>query len=247
MVKKKVNVLVFSLEVAKWPYINLCTSCLTRIPYSALDKRFDPVTGSSLLTANDHEKLAQLVTDFGTNYGALHIVDTQGSISPGEVQAWITKQEQETGVKYDVIVIDYGQLMRATRSTGKDHLDQAQIAEELKAIARKNGKVVLAAVQRKNDEKAIKKASKQETEDGTGAGGESIGRSFVWYQTADVLMIIQNETPDELSIAPLRFKLISRFSPNASFTLIKDYNTTSILSVKDNPQMKGLWDDKDPG
>jgi hypothetical protein len=133
-------------------------------------------------------------------------------------------------------------MMRPDLPTGKDHLDQSQIALDLKSMARKNNQVFLVALQRKNDEARTRRAVKKDDET-PDAGGESIGRSFTWYQLGDIVMIIQNDRPDGLAISTLKFSVTSRWGACTSFALIKDFNTTAVLSIKDNPQMKGMWDD----
>lgn len=242
MVKQKVNVLVFTLEVPRDQYVNLCMSCFTKIPYSRLEKHS--------LFEEDFTKLEDVKNNLENGWGKLTIIDTLGGCTPDFIQAQLEEQQLKTGINYDVIIVDHGTMMKPNISTGKDHLDQAHIAEDLREIARKHHVTVIAAVQRKNDESRIKKAFKQqfdETKQNFEVGGESIGRSFVWYQTADVLFIIQNEQPDSLNISPLRFRVISRYGANDSFSLMKDFNTTSIMSIKDNPTMQGLWDDNNLG
>jgi hypothetical protein len=242
MVKQKVNVLIFTLEVPRDQYVNLCMSCFSKIPYSSLEKH--------TLTQEDLQKLSQVKYEIENNWGKLTIIDTLGGCTPDFIQAQLEEQQLRTGIKYDVIVVDHGTMMRPNIPSGKDHLDQAHIAEDLREIARKHHITVLAAVQRKNDEARIKKAFKQSQDDAKNnfeVGGESIGRSFVWYQTADVLFVIQNDQPDSLNVSPLRFRVISRYGSNDSFELMKDFNITSLMSIKDNPTLKGLWDESNLG
>jgi replicative DNA helicase len=236
MVKRKANVLIFTLEVPKDQYLNLCMSCFSGIPYAALDKH--------TLTQEESQKLSQVQYEIENNYGELTIVDTLGGCTPNFIQAELEKRQLEKGIKYDVVVVDHGTMMRPNDPSNADHIDQAHIAEDLRAIARKHKITVLAAVQRKNDESRIKKALKQNKDDvkpNFDVGGESIGRSYVWYQTADVLFIIQNDQPDSLNVSPLRFSALSRYNSNYSFELAKDFAITSLKSTISEFAYKGLW------
>jgi len=235
LVKQKVNVLIFTLEVARAKYLNLCLSCFSKIPYSSLDKH--------MLTQEDLQKLDKVKYAIENDYGELNIIDTFGGCTPKFIQDELIRQQFITGIKYDVVIVDHGTMMRPNTYSGKDHLDQAHIAEDLRDIARKNNVTVLAAVQRKNDEIRIKKTSKQNQDASKitfDVGGESIGRSIVWYQTADVLFVIQNDRPDSLDTSQLRFRVISRYNSDYAFELAKDFNITSLISVRDQFTYKGL-------
>jgi replicative DNA helicase len=231
MVKRKANVLIFTLEVPRDQYVNLCMSCFSGIPYSALDKH--------TLNPEYLQKLSQVQYEIENNYGNLTIVDTLGGCTPNFIQAELEKRQLENERKYDVVIVDHGTMMRPDNSVDQDHLNQVQIAEGLRAIARKHHITVLAAVQRKNDESLIKKAVKQSKDDSKNTynyevGGESIARSYGWFQTADVLFINQNNKQDSSTGSPLRFSVISRYGSTDSFYLTKDFNITSLISVRSN-------------
>jgi replicative DNA helicase len=243
MVKHKVNVLVFTLEVPKEQYLNLCISCFCNLSFTDVRDR--------KLSAGDWFMIDRIKKQMDSGeWGNLTIVDSLGSCTPEYIDAQIDDLQLKTGISYDVIVVDHGTMMRATYPTGKDNIDQGAIAEDLRAIARKRRVTVLAAVQRKvAEKKSGRRGASSGDQKEAEAGGESIGRSFIWFQTADIVMIIQNEQPDDADggVSTLRYKVISRYGPSSSFELIKDFGKTQLLSVKGNTKLKGMWEDNSLG
>jgi len=243
LVKRKVNVLVFTLEVPKEQYLNLCISCFCNLAFSDVRDR--------KLSAGDWFMIERIKKQMDSGeWGNLTIVDSLGSCTPEYIDAQIDELQLKTGIAYDVIVVDHGTMMRASYPTGKDNIDQGAIAEDLRAIARKRSVTVLAAVQRKvAEKKSGRRGGNSGDQKEAEAGGEAIGRSFIWFQTADIVMIIQNEQPDDTDggVSTLRYKVISRYGPSSSFELIKDFGKTQLLSVKGNTKLKGMWEDNSLG
>ena len=241
LVRRQVNVLVFTLEVPKDQYIDLVVSCFGNINIKNIRKR--------TLSAGDKLVLDDLRIRLKEQYGKLTVVDTLGGCNADYLNAQIEEQQLRNGIKYDVVIVDHATMMKANVPTGKDHFDQGSIAEDLRSIARKRSLTLIAAVQRRNiAQKKNRKQSGEEDQKPEDVGGEEIGRSLIWYQTADIVIMIQNEKPDdENAISTLRYRIINRYGPSSTFELIKDFSKTSLMSVEGNAHMKGLWEDNKLG
>jgi replicative DNA helicase len=236
LARRGVNVLVFTLEVPRDQYINLLLSCFGNIDVTHIRKR--------TLDAYENAVLNKLRVDMRDTYGRMTIVDTLGGCNSDYINAQIEEQQIRNGIKYDVVIVDHATMMKANAPTGKDHFDQGSIAEDLRSIARKRNLTLIAAVQRRNIAQKKRKQSGEEDQKPEDAGGEEIGRSLIWYQTADIVIMIQNEKPDDQNaVSTLTYKIINRYGPSSTFDLIKDFSKTSLMSVEGNLHMKGIWDD----
>jgi len=236
LARRGVNVLVFTLEVPRDQYINLVLSCFGNINVGHIRKR----------TLDEYENavLNKLRADIKNDYGRMTIVDTLGGCNSDYINAQIEEQQVRHGIKYDVVIVDHATMMKANVPTGKDHFDQGSIAEDLRSIARKRHLTLIAAVQRRNIAQKKRKQSGEEDQKPEDAGGEEIGRSLIWYQTADIVIMIQNEKPDDQNaISTLSYKVISRYGPSSNFELVKDFSKTSLMSVEGNTHMQGLYND----
>ena len=231
MIKDKANVLVFNSEVPQQQYIDLCMSCLSKVPYAALEQH--------KLSPEELQKLEQVAHNLKNNYGELTIVHTSQKYTPNDIQKELNKIQSKQGIKYDVVVVDDVYMIRSDMSSTADYIDQARISvEELKDIARKNNVTVLAAVLQtvENDYNDY-----DVDEDEDDVDEESTGISYGWYQTADVIFTIQDDKPYSSNIPTLRFNVQSRHSPEDSFELVTDFNRTTLKSIRDNPVFKDLW------
>lgn len=237
LVKRGVNVLVLTLEVPSEQYTNMVISCLGNINVTTIRKRM-LTAGDKMITDTIRENLKS------GKWGKFTIVDTLGGCNPDYINAQIEEQQIRNGIKYDVVIVDHATMMKSNAPTGKDHFDQGSIAEDLRSIARKRHLTLIAAVQRRNIPQKKRKQSGEEDQKPEDVGGEEIGRSLIWYQTADIVIMIQNEKPDdENAVSTLRYKIINRYGPSSTFELIKDFSKTSLMSIEGNTHMKGLWND----
>lgn len=216
MITRKINVLVFSLEVPQEQYVNLVLSCAAGLPYAHIEDHTLSEEEYNILEATKQQM---------SSYGKLTIVDTLGPVTPQYIESKINELEISQHIKYDVVIVDHGSMMKATTKLDRDDLTQGSIAEDLRAIAREKGCVMLTAVQRKQE--AVKKRSPKE--DITGSG-EDIARSDIWFQTSDVVVIIHK--PDDVSeqLTKLQYKIISRYSDTVTFEMFKDFEITRLYS-----------------
>ena len=226
MVKRGTNVLIFSIEVERDQYANLLLSCMGEVLYSKIEDH--------AVTAEDKAKfiIEQDKINSG-EYGRLVVLDTGGMITPDYVKLKLEEMETSLGINFDVVMVDHASMMVPNSSTGADHQDQAKIAEDLKDLAREKRKVVITAVQRKQEASSPAKKGKDAL---SGEGAAS--RSDRWFQITDLLMIITNnddqEEQDKNMFGTLKFKVISRFSHNFRFELLKDFSVTKLYSSDGN-------------
>jgi len=239
MVKDKVNVLAFTLEMPKDQYVNLFFSCMTGIQYYKFEDR----------TLNDIEMLAvnKFQKRLKEDMGKLTIVDTLSSVNPDYIKHKIQEIEAQTGITYDVIAIDHATMMRPNQFAGSDWIDQGSIAEDLRGIGREMGKVMLTAVQLKRSGIHSNKAKKKNDMN----PGDDLARSDTWFQTLDILLsIIKDEEDDGVSdLSTIKFRVINRHAMSATVELIKDFSITSIYSLDDNKFKNGVtsfWNPNSP-
>lgn len=220
MIMRGINVAVFSLEVPQEQYINLVLSCISSLPYSHIEEH---------QLSDEEYKILEETKQQINSCGKLTIVDTLGPVSPQYIKAKINELELQNQVKYDVIIVDHGSMMKATTKLDRDDLTQGSIAEDLRAIARERNCVMLTAVQRKQE--AVKR--KTAKDDITGSG-EDIARSDIWFQTSDVVVIIHK--PDDISeqLSKLHYKIISRYSDTVTFEMYKDFEITKLYSSSES-------------
>ena len=220
MMVRKINVLVFSLEVPQEQYINLVLSCAAGLPYAHIEDH---------KMSQEEYNILETTKQQMSSYGKLTIVDTLGPVSPQYIESKINELEISQHIKYDVVIVDHGSMMKATTKMDRDDLTQGSIAEDLRAIAREKGCVMLTAVQRKQE--AVKKRNPKE--DITGSG-EDIARSDIWFQTSDVVVIIHK--PDDVAeqLTKLQYKIISRYSDTVTFEMFKDFEITRLYSSADS-------------
>lgn len=220
MITRGVNVLVFSLEIPQEQYISLVLSCASGLPYYHIEDHEMSEEEYNILEATKQQI---------STCGKLTIVDTLGPVSPQYISLKIDELELQHGIKYDVIVVDHGSMMKANVKLDRDDLTQGSIAEDLRAIAREKSCVVLTAVQRKQE--AVKKRTQKEDISGS---GEDIARSDIWFQTSDVVIIIHK--PEDISeqLSKLHYKVISRYSDVVKFEMLKDFEITKLYSSADS-------------
>lgn len=220
MMVRGINVLVFSLEVPQEQYINLVLSCAAGLPYSHIEDH--------KMSQEEHNILEVTKQQMGT-YGKLTIVDTLGPVSPQYISSKVDELELQNHIKYDVVIVDHGSMMKATTKMDRDDLTQGSIAEDLRAIAREKNCVMLTAVQRKQE--AVKKKTPKEDISGS---GEDIARSDIWFQTSDVVVIIHKPEDVAEQLSKLHYKIISRYSDTVTFEMFKDFEITRLYSSADS-------------
>jgi replicative DNA helicase len=219
MVRRGINCAVFTLEVPKEQYIELFYSCAAAVDAKKIDMR--------TLDEKEQAKLYGVTTALRHKWGKLKVIDTLGAVNPNYIKNKIEEIELDDCCSYDVIVVDHASMMTPNQRMDRDDLSQGSIAIDLREIAREKQKVMLTAVQRKQE--AVKKRDRDQ--DISGAG-EDIARSDIWFQQADVLMILHKPDDAAKAINMLQYKIISRYNTDTvSFELLKDFSITRIFSV----------------
>lgn len=154
---KKVNVILFSLEISKEDY----------------ERRFDALAadissnGLKLGRLTDQEEalyvkylknLNKNKTPDGEDCGNIYIVDTPSKCTPAYIEAKIEEVEGILGIKFDVCISDYAGIMEPNVNQDAKRHNQGQIALDLKRLARSKNMTVISAAQMtrasKDDQKA---------------------------------------------------------------------------------------------
>lgn len=222
MIRDKVNVLAFTLEVPKDQYLNLFYSCMSGIPFMKFKDRS--------LSKSDCEKIAVLQDTLRKDCGKLIIVDTVRSVNPDYIRNKIEEAEAQFNTSFDVIAIDHATMMKANKNYGDDWLDQGSIAMDLRDIGREKGKVMLTAVQIRRSGANVSSKSRKEREP-----GDELARSDTWFQTLDVLLALSKPESDDnsSSLSTLTIRIQPRHGEIATVNLIKDFSITSLYSIED--------------
>lgn len=220
MLKQKLNILAFTLEVPKDQYKYLMYSCLTKIPFFKFK--------NNLINEKDYQQILKVKDIVEKEYGQLVIYDTLKGVNPDFIRSKIEELEEQFNIQFDVITIDHATMMKPNKSLNDDWLNQGSIAEDLRAIGREMNKVMITALQiRRTTGLSEKSKSKLDP-------GDELARSDIWFQTLDVLLALSkslNDSDNSLSI--LTVKIQQRHGESAIIELMKDFSITSLYSIND--------------
>lgn len=170
-VLRGVNVGVASFELSKEAYTKRIGSNLLDIPY----KEYNAFTKKEHLDLVN-TKLQRLVA-INPNLGSLNIAEfATGSATALDIENYFLKLEQELNKKFNVIVVDYLNIMRPINPKEGMYEKIKTISEELRAIAIRNEWTIVSATQ-----------VKREAVGSTDMGMEDVAESFGLIHTVDTL------------------------------------------------------------
>jgi len=136
------NVGVATVELSKEKYVKRLGSNLLGIPQK-LYKDFSSKTSLGMVKKK--------IDELKTKTKELGVFEVQewgtGSASSIDIENYFLKLEQRRGIKFDVIVIDYLNLLRPFKADTTLYLKIKTISEELRAIAKRNYWTVVSATQ----------------------------------------------------------------------------------------------------
>lgn len=195
------NVLLVSLEMSEMMYATRLASKLTKIPIAELRNRKDEI--KHILEGKERGKI--IIKEFPPS-----------TLSPEQLENYY-KTVVDSGVKIDVMVLDYINLLRG-KASAQSYEKIKEIAEQVRAIAVKHGISVLSATQKN-------RTGVNNTESDMTTVSESMGLPA----TADAMFdISQTEEDKELGIVRLGM-MKNRFGPNFGKVALRvDWNTLDI-------------------
>lgn len=195
------NVLLVSLEMSEMMYATRLASKLTKIPIAELRNRKDEI--KHILEGKERGKI--IIKEFPPS-----------TLSPEQLENYY-KTVVDSGIKIDVMVLDYINLLRG-KASAQSYEKIKEIAEQVRAIAVKHGISVLSATQKNRQ-------GINNTESDMTTVSESMGLPA----TADAMFdISQTEEDKELGIVRLGM-MKNRFGPNFGKVALRvDWNTLDI-------------------
>lgn len=195
------NVLLVSLEMSEMMYATRLASKLTKIPIAELRNRKDEI--KHILEGKERGKI--IIKEFPPS-----------TLSPEQLENYY-KTVVDSGIKIDVMVLDYINLLRG-KASAQSYEKIKEIAEQVRAIAVKHGISVLSATQKN-------RLGVNNTESDMTTVSESMGLPA----TADAMFdISQTEEDKELGIVRLGM-MKNRFGPNFGKVALRvDWNTLDI-------------------
>lgn len=195
------NVLLVSLEMSEMMYATRLASKLTKIPIAELRNRKDEIR--HILEGKERGKI--IIKEFPPS-----------TLSPEQLENYY-KTVVDSGIKIDVMVLDYINLLRG-KASAQSYEKIKEIAEQVRAIAVKHGISVLSATQKNRQ-------GVNNTESDMTTVSESMGLPA----TADAMFdISQTEEDKELGIVRLGM-MKNRFGPNFGKVALRvDWNTLDI-------------------
>ena len=131
--RKGQRVLFFSLEMSPQEIASRVLALRSGVPTSILE------------SGESSPAQAHTVADIVGETGIPFLIEASAQ-NPAQMSAWCDKVSHEYG-KVTVVVVDYMQMMSATRSRDSDQAEMASISRALKSLAREHKAVVIALSQ----------------------------------------------------------------------------------------------------
>lgn len=179
--RKGANVLIISLEISYNDYWDRIMSRICMVPQKSL--------ANATLTDAEKEKVSKLFKFAKTYPFKLKVIDIPKLTV--ESLELIINNEISLGNKFDVVVIDYMNLIKPPINNNEqsDWLQQSYISEEIHTLARKMELVILSAVQ--------VNPKKEKSNENGGFGIQNIRRATQIIDNADLFMVIQSRTNEK--------------------------------------------------
>lgn len=144
-VKSSKNVMIITLELLDYQYLQRLSANLMGVTTHEYSNNIDDPVWMK-------KKIQETITygDGFNPFGHLYIKSYPASTaSTNDVETFIKKVETTKGIKFDLIVIDYINIMKNWRNPNTENLYQKikQIAEDVRAMAMRNSWAILSATQ----------------------------------------------------------------------------------------------------
>jgi replicative DNA helicase len=205
--------IVVSLEMSEDIYAKRLSSQMSKIP--------------SRLLKDSTESLREYVEDYKKSNpnGKLFVKEfPPKSIKVSHIRSYIEKLISKKGIKPDVIIVDYVNLILPSTVTGSSYTDVKAVAEQLRALSYLFGCPVVTATQ-------LNRSAFEKVDPGMEHTSESMGLSM----TADAQFAIWSDDNDkELGIIHMGCQK-NRFGPNFGKEAFRiDYDTLCIETMNED-------------
>jgi len=141
--KKGKNVLYITLEMSPKKIFKRVGSKVFGIPISEYDQK-------SRNREFMESKIKKLKSESLFGLGQFRAKEyPSASATPEDIEAYVQKVEETTGIKFDVLIIDYINILRDRRNpnTENTYLKIKNISEDLRALAQRQDLVIITATQ----------------------------------------------------------------------------------------------------
>ncbi len=219
------NVLLVSLEMPKEQYELRFDASYCNLPLDHIEL--------GTLNAEQTERYKQHLKGQQEQANWFYIIDTvrcSAMTIEAELQALMHQFDP------DVLIVDYIGLMKANEKAQADHLEQAAVVEELRAIARTYKIPIITPVQLNRDKNKDKERSTQR-----------LSRSDNIGATADIVVQIDEDEDDEEALSNyITYHVIkNRKGASPSFRMYKDFSRMSLRNIDRSDPNTELADDLD--
>lgn len=141
--KNNKNVLIVSLEMSEQIYLRRLSSNLLNIPSGLYDEIIKDKVEIKERIDEVLEKYFQL-----TNKGSLRVKSfPSGSVTVTDIEAFVNKLIDKTGVNFDIIYIDYLTIIKADGGEDTSYNKYKNVAVDLRAMASRLNCQVVTAIQ----------------------------------------------------------------------------------------------------
>lgn len=140
------NVILFSIEVPLKDYMRRFDARAAGISSNGL-KRGTLTPDEEDVYKEYLQKLSDGLSIDGKSVGTLHIVDAPKNVTPAFIDEKVREVETQLNITFPVIIVDYAGIMQPNIVVGELRHNKAEIALELKQLARERNKVVITGEQ----------------------------------------------------------------------------------------------------
>jgi replicative DNA helicase len=214
---KGCNVLFFTLEMPKDGLERRIDACTSQVEYNKIrDGR---------LEGEDREKYFKALK-FQSKYAKrFHIVDMARGITVREIELKYLEMKEAHGIEFDLVVVDYMGIMKASVGQDSDWLSLGNITEELHEFARVYKIPVVTASQLNRSRDPNKQQHST----------DRIARSDMIPQNANIILQIGYRGDDEYTKMDMPIYLIKvRDGEKGALTLIKDFAKMRVVDMVDS-------------
>ena len=222
------SILLISLEISKEDYERRFASKVCQLPSNGLKR--GNLTDEEDKIYKDY--LKNIGDGLGPNKeptGTFYIVDCPAGCTASFIDAKIEDVQNELGIKFSVVVVDYAGIMRPETVDIK-RLEQSQIAMDLKRIARTRECVILTAAQMNREGFKNIKSKESEVESSAVAESDGVADHIDWG-------ISINSTSDE------RGRIRSFKARDAAPFEIRFNKKYSHMTIEELDDFGAGWDD----
>ena len=211
------NVLFFTLEMPKDSLERRIDSCMAQVLYNEIR--------DGKMNADDETKYSKTLR-FQSKYNKkFHIVDMPRGVTVREIELKYLEMIETLGIKFDLVVVDYIGIMKASTEQASDWLSLGSIAEELHEFARVYQIPVITATQVNRP----KDPGKQQY------STDRVARSDMIPQNANIILQIGSRGDDEYTRLDMPvFITKMRDGEKGSFTLMKDFARMRVVDMTDS-------------